>query len=171
LTFFVSILSGLHRGREFALWDLKQKGPLEHVDQLVLPCTCIIGLDIGDNVSKVVYIPDSDCNGETQTWKIPSLIHFVSLNEYIVGDEVINLKLENSSQTFRHWKSGLYTGNTSYLRIRHTKISAQKAFEYFIAQTLSNISSEINHNIPSISFSYLSDGIPFPTITCHIPFK
>ncbi|MCE7734499.1 MAG: hypothetical protein GPJ54_06455 [Candidatus Heimdallarchaeota archaeon] len=150
----LELLSSLHRGREFALWDLKQKGPLDESDQLSLPCSCIIGLDIGDHRSKVVYIPDTSCGTESKTWNVPSLIHFISLNDFIIGDEVINLKLENSSQTFKHWKSGLYAGNNSYLRIRHTKISAQKAFEYFITQVLDNVSSEISHKIPSISFSY-----------------
>ncbi|MFV2015843.1 MAG: hypothetical protein ACC656_10465, partial [Candidatus Heimdallarchaeota archaeon] len=102
----------------------------------------------------MVFVPDTNCDHEIKTWNIPSLIHFVSLNEYIIGEEVINLDLDKSSQTFRHWKSGLYTGNSSYLRIRHTKISAQKAFEYFMIQLVTKISQEVNHDIPSIAFAY-----------------
>lgn len=150
----LELLSSLHRGREFTLWDLKQQGPLELIDQTSITCSCIIGMDIGDENSKVVYIPDVNCGGEVKTWEVPSLIHFVSLNEYIIGKEVIDLDLENSSQTFRHWKSALYSGDNSFLRIRHSKIPAQKAFEYFIIKLFDKITSEIDHPIPSVSFAY-----------------
>ncbi|MHA2032463.1 MAG: hypothetical protein ACW99Q_24065, partial [Candidatus Kariarchaeaceae archaeon] len=153
----LELLSSLHRGREFTLWNLKEKESLDGLKQEEITeksCNCVLGLDIGDYSTKISYVPDVTCKKGFKTWDIPSLIHFTSLNDFVVGQNVINQGLEKSSQTFKYWKSGLYVGNNKYLRIRHTKISSQKAFEYFIKYILMESIREIEHSVPALSVAY-----------------
>ncbi len=150
----LELLSSLHRGREYRLWDLKQSGVLEAVSDKIETCGCVFGLDIGDHLTKASFVSGPNCDLTPQTWKFPSLIHYISLNEFLIGTKVIEKGLQNSSQTFRNWMSGLYSGNVKLLRIRNVKISPQMAFEHFLNTLIFDLRTEINHDVKNLSLTY-----------------
>ncbi|OLS23457.1 MAG: hypothetical protein HeimC2_26610 [Candidatus Heimdallarchaeota archaeon LC_2] len=150
----LELLSSLHRGREYRLWDLKQSDEIELELDEMDTCGCVLGIDIGDHITKACVVSGPDCDINFQTWELPSLIHFISLNEFIIGSKVIEDGLENSSQTFRNWIGGLYAGNIKLLRIQNIKISPQIAYEHFISTLVTDLKKEINHNIENLSLTY-----------------
>lgn len=150
----LELLSSLHRGREYRLWDLKQSGVFEAEASQVETCGCVFGLDIGDHTTKASFVPGSNCDLNPQTWKLPSLIHYVSLNEFLIGTKVIEQGLENSSQTFGNWISGLYSGSIKLLRIHNVKISPQMAFEHFLNTLIADLRIEVDHEVKDLSLTY-----------------
>jgi hypothetical protein len=154
----LNLLSTLHRGREYTLWDLKKDSKWEEAIEEYQTCECTISIDLGNTSTKVALVIGSKCGHKSQTWKIPSIIHYFSPENYIVGNEVITKKLENSSQTFKNWKLGLKPGNQSYIRIHNTIIYAQTAFQNFLTRMIKKITTDIGYEISSIALAFSLDA-------------
>lgn len=152
----LELVSSLHRGREFSLWDLKEVVPIEedetHSEDDT--CSCSLGIDLGDSSTKIIYLPDENCNENIIRWEIPSLVHYYSPSDYIIGQEVEDQDLVSSTQTFSNWKHGFFPETQRFIRIRNARISAPLAAEHFISRLIENLFEKIDHNISRISMTY-----------------
>ncbi len=155
----LNLISAQHRGREYSLWDLKETGKWEkpqNEDNLAL-CRCSLGLDIGNSVTKVALVVGGKCDHQPKNWIIPSLIHYFTPKTYIIGNEIIEKKLENSSQTFKNWKFGSHH-NKYHLRIHNSIITSQTAFENFLAKLVQQIRESINFEVNGIAITHSLDA-------------
>jgi hypothetical protein len=156
----LNLLSTLHRGREYTLWDLKEVGSYDKVDlieETEKTCGCCLGIDFGNTITKIAIILGENCNHEPKVWQIPSIIHYRSPMNFEIGDQVIAEKLEKSAQTFKNWKYGLQHGKQRFIRIQNTIITAQMAFEHFFTKVIDQIRNDLTLEPKKISIAYQND--------------
>lgn len=151
----LALLSTLHQGRDFSLWDLKMENSVERPISSKSPdCQCIIAFDIGNSTTKAVTIPKGSCEHESQTWEVPTLIYYKSPSEFIIGEAVVAKDLYSSSQTFRNLKKSLKHGNKPGLRIQSSIITNYQAYGDFLARLLDKIQSDVSFDISNLVLTY-----------------
>jgi len=148
----LNIISNLHRGREFGLWDLKSisnfpKDLLSHTSKA---CSCILSIDVGDTSTKVYYLSDDSCQLKSQQWQIPTIIYYDSVSVYKIGDDVISNDLAATSQTFNFIKSSLKNPILKQLRIQNSIITPHLAYEHFLHSVIDLVIKETKHQIPTL---------------------
>lgn len=155
----LNLLSNLHRGREFTLFDNKDVINIESLSKTNIGCNCILSLDLGNINTNISLISGSECDHEMEDWEIPTLIYYKSPNDYLVGDEVIENDLVNTSQTFRFIKDKLRFGNREYLRIHSSIITTQDAYLQYLIAIIQKIRKDISHKIDALAITYSTSMI------------
>lgn len=151
----LNLLSSLHRGREYSLWDLKETKELDLVEPTDRnQCLCTLSIDFDDISTKVAVIPTGECDHEPQYWNIPSVIYFEGINDYIIGDEVVNKDLIHSTQTFRFIGQKLISLNPEAMRIQNVIITPEMAYLSFINGIIDQVKKKIAYPLISLGLTY-----------------
>ncbi|MHA2401783.1 MAG: hypothetical protein ACXADH_02235 [Candidatus Kariarchaeaceae archaeon] len=156
----LNLISTLHRGREYTLWDLKELGSYDKsdiVEESDDACNCCLGVDFGNTITKIALVLGENCTHEPKEWNIPSIIHYQSPSSFVIGNQVITEKLEKSAQTFKNWKYGLQHGKQRFIRIQNTIITAQMAFEHFFSKVLVQIRNDVTFETTKVAIAYQND--------------
>ncbi|MCY3414665.1 MAG: hypothetical protein INQ03_23650 [Candidatus Heimdallarchaeota archaeon] len=154
----LSLLSTIHLGREYKLFDKKDHKIIDHVLHARKGCQCTLALDLGNTTTKVLLLPGGTCDHESEKWNFPSVIHYKSPSEYVVADAVIEEGLLDSSQTFRHMKAKLFSDQKEKVMIHSSSISIEIAILDFVRGVISRIHSEISYQFPNLAILYSAES-------------
>ncbi|MCH8905738.1 MAG: hypothetical protein IH840_01510, partial [Candidatus Heimdallarchaeota archaeon] len=149
----LGLLASLHRGREYTLWDLKDVEVVDEVVESTDGCSCVLAIDVGNSLTKMFLKPMGKCSHQENKWEFPSIIHYTSPTEFIIGQEVIDRDLRDSSQTFQYWKMGLIRSHLSFIRIRNMVITSKIAYQNFVQRIYQIVTSQIEKPISKISIN------------------
>ena len=153
----MNLLSTLHRGREFSLWDKKKTKAWDdtRLDDLdTKSCLCTIAIDIGNDTTKVSQVVKGGCDHEPRTWKFPTIIYYRSPTDILFGEAVLDEDLIGTSQTFQNIKASLKYGGQRHLRIQNSIISSFDAYRDYLNAIIDEVQTDLDFDINSIAMTF-----------------
>ena len=146
----IELLIELHLGRSFTINDLKQPSEFPQLEKL---SCCALAVDFGNLETKLAIHPSS-CDHQIIEEIYPSLIHYSSPTEYIVGNQVIEEGYLNSVQTFSEIKRHILSSSTYTVRALNQTISADHAGSDYLRQIIKDFLTKIDYLPEMVGFSY-----------------
>lgn len=146
----MELLSDLHLGRSFSLFDIKEQ--IELPPPPTSTC-CAIGIDFGNATTKIVRLP-SKCTHEIVEKSYPSIIHYTSGHSFIFGQQVVNANQERSAQTFFDIKKHILLSSTKALRVQDRTIDASQAGRDYLTSIIRDFLEDLNEQPANIAFTY-----------------
>ncbi|MHA2501529.1 MAG: hypothetical protein ACXAE3_01470 [Candidatus Kariarchaeaceae archaeon] len=151
----LNLLSRMHSGREYSLWDLKKVEEWDDLeDETAVECKCTLAVDMGNALTKVAFVVHGECEHTPQTWEFPTIIYYNSVSDYLIGNEVFEKSLYATSQTFQNIKDSLKLGSRKYLRIRNSIVTSYDAYRDFLLKVISNVEEEMNVKITRVAMTF-----------------
>ncbi len=149
----LELLSSLHRGREYTLWDTKNEETF-YVNRLYnyQSCNCSLGIDIGNNMTYVSLIPNGSCDHKIKHWSFKSKIFYESPDKYYIGNYIEQNNLSDSFQTLNNINKALI--ENLGLNIQSTYINPRVIFINYIEKLIDMVISDIDYPISNIGVTY-----------------
>ncbi len=146
-------LSDLQQGKSFSLFDLKQTIELENPQ---LSC-CSLSIDMNDFETRFAIVP-SDCDHELQLWKVPSMIYYESPNKHVVGNEILDGKVDgeivDEALIFDEMLKSLIMGPAKTIRVQNLTINAEQAIKDFLNEIVKYATAHVDYQITEVVFSH-----------------
>ncbi len=148
----LKLLTDLHHGRSFNVFDIKESEPLQ--GRTPHGC-CTLGIDFGNTETKISIVP-SDCGHELLHIVQPTVVSYITPDQFLVGDEISmeNSEVVNSDLTMFNLKQLIQEDSLDSIRVRNLTITPRKATEDFLRKVIKRILAELKYSVQVATFTF-----------------